>query len=252
MPRLLYLSSATSDSPEEEHLFNYLTGWDVIYVSSEIDSIKRFSYFLKEKEIHFIVFNLSLSQEGLHLLSELHHSFPLVPTIFYAAQMNSKDFQILQRIGIKHCVVGDGRQVHLIKTLWELWKHHWKRIPDHLLPENRTSFVKNVIEIIQNEPIRNFNIRFIARELNQTDDQFREQFKKQFNLNFRKFKQALLDHYETYLLFKKGFKPGKIYAALNYQNLSAFSRSFRIRHGASWQAVMRRSNGVQLSRTKTF
>ncbi len=241
MPRLLFFSS--SGSPDDDRLFNYLPDWDVIYVSSEIESFNHLSLLLKDNEIHFIVFALPLSETNTELILNLTQNFPLVPVIYYASSLHSKNFQLLQRMGIKHCVVGDGRQLLLINTLRELWQKHWKRVPNHLLPVNKSDFSKKVVEIIQNEPIRNLNIHFIAQKLGLSDDQIREMFKKQFGQNFRAFKQALLDHYETHLLFKKGLKPGKIYSALNYQNLSAFSRSFRIRHGSSWQATMRLQNG---------
>ena len=244
MPRLLYLCSSGSVLPDEEHLFNYLPSWEVVCVSSEVESFNNLSLLLKERDVHFIVFALPLSQNNLDLILNVRQSYPLVPVIYYAASLHSKDFQLLQRLGIKHCVVGDGRQLLLIKTLLELWKNHWKRVPNHLLPRHQTDFTKKVVEIIQNEPIKNLNIRFIAQKLDMSDDQVREAFKKQFGQNFRTFKQALLDHYETQLLFKRGLKPGKIYSALNYQNLSAFSRSFRIRHGSSWQAAMRLQNGT--------
>ena len=241
MPRLLFFSS--SGSPDDDQLFNFLPDWDVIYVSSEIESFNHLSLLLKDNEIHFIVFALPLSETNMDLILNLMQNFPLVPIIYYAASLHSKNFQLLQRMGIKHCVVGDGRQLLLIDTLQELWQKHWKRVPHHLLPVNKSDFIKKVVEIIQNEPIRNLNIHFIAQKMGLSDDQIREMFKKQFGQNFRAFKQALLDHYETHLLFKKGLKPGKIYSALNYQNLSAFSRSFRIRHGSSWQATMRLQNG---------
>jgi len=241
VPRLLFFSS--SGSPDDDRLFNYLPDWDVIYVSSEIESFNHLSLLLKDNEIHFIVFALPLSETNTELILNLTQNFPLVPVIYYASSLHSKNFQLLQRMGIKHCVVGDGRQLLLINTLRELWQKHWKRVPNHLLPVNKSDFSKKVVEIIQNEPIRNLNIHFIAQKLGLSDDQIREMFKKQFGQNFRAFKQALLDHYETHLLFKKGLKPGKIYSALNYQNLSAFSRSFRIRHGSSWQATMRLQNG---------
>ncbi|RLD16755.1 hypothetical protein DRI50_01070 [candidate division KSB1 bacterium] len=243
MPRLLYLSSSGTSSPDEDHLFNYLPDWDVVYVSPEIESFHNLSILLKEHEVHFIVFTLPLMQPHAEVILNLRQAFPLIPIIYYAPNLYSRDFQLLQRLGIKHCVVGDGRQLLLIQTLREMWKKHWKRIPAHLLPMHESEFTKKVVEIIQNEPIKNLNIRFIAQKMQMTDDQVRETFKKQFGQNFRAFKQALLDHYETHLLFKKGLKPGKIYSALNYQNLSAFSRSFRIRHGSSWQAAMRLQNG---------
>lgn len=243
MPRLLYLSSSGLGLPDEDHLFDYLPDWDVIYVSAGVETFKNLSLIFKEREIHFIVFTLSLSQGNMDFVIDLRNSFPLVPIIYYAPNLHSKDFQLLLRIGIKNCVVGDGRQLLLIQTLRELWEKHWKRIPKKLMPPLQTNFIKMIVEIIQNEPIKNLNIRFIAQKMRMSNDQIREAFKKQFGQNFRTFKQALLDHYETHLLFKKGLKPGKIYSALNYQNLSAFSRSFRIRHGSSWQATMRLQNG---------
>ncbi len=243
MPRLLYLSPSGTLSPDDDHLFNYLPDWEIIWVSSEIESFNELSILLKDQEIHFIVFALPLSQYSLDIIFNVRQTLPLVPIIYYAPNLDSKNFQLLQRTGIKHCVVGDGRQLLLIQTLKELWENHWKRVPKHLLPLHENDFSKKVVEIIQNEPIKHLNVRFIAQKLNISEDQVRESFKIHFGLNFRAFKQALLEHYETHLLFKKGLKPGKIYAALNYQNLSAFSRSFRLRHGSSWQAAVRLQNG---------
>ncbi len=248
LPRLLYFcSSDAQTSKEVHHLFNYLPEWDVVYLAPDQQNVEEISRILDDKEIHFMVFNRELSTSGIEILNRLSRSFPLIPTIYYSAQMNSNDFQILKNANIKHCIVGDGRQIFLIKSLQELWKSHWKKIPERLLPVRKTKFVKKVVEIIQNQPIKDFNTRYIAGTLEITEEQFREQFKRQFASNFRAFKQAVLDHYETELLFRRRLKPGEIYSVLSYRNLSAFSRSFRIRHGASWQAVMRKAHSRHLA-----
>ena len=234
MPKILFLNSGPSISQEEMALLKQFPDWDwIIYQESE--DFKLLSKKLKNKEIHFII----SKRIDDFILERIKNRFPLSPIIYYASRLDSQTLKYLYKSGIEYCVIGDGRQVLLIDLLHKLWAKHWKRLPSNLLPEKKSVFIEKVARFIEEEPIRFFNIKYMANKLQFTEYQFRGQFKKSFHINFRTFKQKVLDHYESLLLFEKKLTPGRIYPMLNYRNLSAFSRSFRVRHGNSWQNVMR-------------
>ncbi len=234
LPRILFLNAGFSISQEEIVLLKQLPEWDWI-IHRQNETFNTLVKKLKNKEIHFIISN-HIDQA---ILEHLQRLFPLSPIIFYASRLDSHTLSHLYKFNIEHCVIGDGRQVMLIDLLNKLWDKHWKRLPQSILPEKKSLFVQKVVRFIEEEPIRFFNIKYMANALQFTEYQFRESFKKSFRLNFRAFKQKVLDHYESILLFEKKLTPGRIYPMLNYRNLSAFSRSFRLRHGNSWQDVMR-------------
>lgn len=234
MPNVLFLIGNGSISQDEISVLKDYGHWNWIVHYSDADT-NRFLKGLKNKEIHFII----TSNIDEFVFDRVKNHFFLSPIIFYAPRLDSTTLNFLYKKGINHCVVGDGRQVHLINLLKRLWSQHWKRIPEHLKSISNSIFAKNILTFIEEEPIKFFNITHMSRHLQLTEYQFRDIFKKTFNTNFRTFKQMVLDHYESVLLFEKKLTPGQIYPMLNYRNLSAFSRSFRLRHGTSWQNVMR-------------
>ncbi|WP_457565902.1 hypothetical protein [Caldithrix abyssi] len=234
MPVVLFLNSGDSVSEEEMALLKHFSHWEwILYQKS--DNAKTLNQKLKNREIHFIISN----RIDDFILDRIRERFPVSPIIYYASRLDSQTLKRLYRAGIEHCVIGDSRQALLIDLLHKLWEKHWKRLPSALLPKKKTVFVKKVARFIEEEPISFFNIKYMANTLQLTEYQFRDQFKKSFQVNFRTFKQKVLDHYESLLLFEKKLTPGRIYPMLNYRNLSAFSRSFKVRHGNSWQNVMR-------------
>lgn len=234
MPNVLFLNGNSSVSQDEISVLTAYNHWNWTVHFCNTDT-NRFLKSLKSKEIHFII----TSNIDEFVFDRIKSHFFLSPLIYYAPKLDSATLNFLYKKGIKHCVVGDGRQVHLINLLKKLWDHHWKRIPDHFKAINNSPFANNVFTFIEEQPLKFFNINYMSRHFQLTEYQFREIFKKTFNTNFRAFKQTILDHYETVLLFEKKLTPGQIYPMLNYRNLSAFSRSFRLRHGTSWQNVMR-------------
>jgi len=234
LPKILFLNGDHSVPQDEIFLLSQYSDWNWIIHSGSVD-INHLVRSLKNKEIHFIIAN---NIDAL-VLKRIKNHFILSPIIFYAPRLDSETLKFLYSSKIEHCVVGDGRQVLLIDLLKKLWAGHWKRFPRHLMPDHQSYFVKSVIRFIEEEPIKFFNINYMAHKLQFSEYQLRDLFKKSFNSNFRTFKQNVLVHYETILLFEKKLTPGQIYPMLNYRNLSAFSRSFRLRHGTSWQKVVR-------------
>ncbi len=234
MPNNLFFFNDSSSHEEIKSIINLNSDWKWIFLNSS-DYAKNLTNLLKNWEIHFIV----LIHIDEFFINRIKTRFPLSPLIYYAPKLNSSTLQQLYRLGIQHCAIGDGRQIALINFLQQLWPEHWKKVPENLYPKQKTQFVKKVINFIEDQPLKFFNIKCMSNRFQLTEYQFRELFRRDFHLNFRRFKQSILDHYESILLFEKKLTPGRIYPILNYRNLSAFSRSFRLRHGTSWQNVVR-------------
>jgi len=129
--------------------------------------------------------------------------------------------------------------------LKKLFAERWKKIPEGLFKYDYDilpSRAKRILRFIENTPIKLFNTEHIAKHLRMSQSHFRKEFKNYFGINFRQFKQILLGHYEDILLFERNLKPRNVYQVLDYKNLSAFSRSFKTRHGKSWQVLTRNNN----------
>jgi AraC-like DNA-binding protein len=101
---------------------------------------------------------------------------------------------------------------------------------------------QQILKFVESRPLRECNTYSLALSLNISESHFRKEFKRHLKINFREFKKRLFAHYETVLLFEKKLKPGDIFKILDYKNISAFSRSFKMRHGDSWQSMVRDYN----------
>jgi len=221
-----------------------LPSWDIHYL--HLDTIDNASIHDKilNYTIHFVIIVKEISNQTLNLAKSIRDQNPLISIIYYNSQIKDEEFAQLYLSGVNYCFVGDSRQLNLLKTLQKLWLNHWRRIPQDLLINTDillSKRSKKTIELMETQAIKKLSSNQLSKCLNISESHFRLEFKNQFNQNFRNFKQQLLFHYESILLFEKKLKPREIFDILNYKNLSAFSRSFKSRHGRSWQQIIRQS-----------
>lgn len=210
--------------------------------TSDLQSIEEK---ITANEAYFLICSKTFSEEIVNNLGKLYSRHPLLTIIYFYAVLKEKDYIELNRAGIKYCFVGKTRRYNLKVALKKLLKHYWKRIPENLYEtdyEDLTHRAKKILKYIEETPIRYCNTENISKHLNISQSHFRKEFKKYFGVNFRQFKQDLINHYENILLFDKKLKPGDVYNILDYKNLSAYSRSFKSRHGHSWQEIIKSYN----------
>jgi len=239
---LLVVQNSQTSKFDQEEIYNQFITWNIQSVDVLQASSSELEQRIIKHESHFLLFAVELNDDAFLQLSYIHHKFPLLNIIYYYSQLKNWEFAELYKAGINYCIIGDARQIHLIRTLNQLWDKHWRRIPSHLYENGLHPLPKRALSIlnfIENQPIRYFNSIDLALHLSISESRFRSEFKRFFNVSFRDFKQALFSHYETVLLFEKNLKPKEIFGILDYKNISAFSRSFRSRHGESWQHTKR-------------
>lgn len=247
MSSLLVLQNTHSLANEESDLLDQLARWEIHFLNDHQLSAGQITRLIKTNEILFLLFSREWQTESRALMAELRRAHPLMAIIYYYPQLRSGEFAELYNAGFEYCIVGDSRQINLIKTLNQLWETHWRRIPQQMLSqrdEYNPKRMKQILNFIEKKPIKMINAKNIAEALHISEGQFRAEFKKYFTRSFREFKQDLLRHYETILLFDKKLKPKDIFEDLDYKNISAFSRSFKSRHGRSWQEIIRENTTV--------
>lgn len=245
LSNLLLLHNSSADASSHEEVLNQLEGWKIHYINSDETSFQALTQQIRREEFFFIVILKKVSDATANSLIRLRRAYPLLFIIYYNTQLKDQEFSKLYLAGVDYCFIGDARQLNLLKKLQELWQNHWRRIPQDLRNKSDsepTVRVKSIFTLIETKPLHNLSSIVLARHLNISENHFRMEFKKYFGLNFREFKQQLFFRYESYLLFEKKLKPREVFDILNYTNLSAFSRSFKTRHGTSWQYLMRQKS----------
>ncbi|KAA3617211.1 MAG: AraC family transcriptional regulator [Calditrichaeota bacterium] len=220
-------------------------GWDFQYFDSGQFSVNDITTQLIDEEINFLICTKVFSSKIVMDLCQLYERFPLLTIIYFNPVLKDGEFAELYKAGIKYCFVGEQRQNNLNIALKKLFAERWKKIPEELFDydyELLPSRGKRILRYIENTPIKLFTTEHIAKYLRMSQSHFRKEFKSYFGVNFRQFKQTLLCHYEDILLFERNLKPRNVFQVLDYKNLSAFSRSFKTRHGKSWQVLTRNNN----------
>ena len=219
--------------------------WDLHYFDAGQKSVQNIEKEIIESEADFLICSKNYSEDIAQRLHQLYLRNPLLTIIYFYSALKEREFVELHRAGIKYCFVGSARKSNLQIALNKLLKHHWKKIPQNMYEaeyEDLAPRAKKTLKYIENTPIKYCNTENISNYLNISQSHFRKEFKKYFGMPFREFKQDLILHYEDILLFEKKLKPRQIYSVLDYKNLSAFSRSFKSRHGQSWQMVVKSYN----------
>jgi len=244
LSNLLAIHSGPSTISAQDEVLYHLDHWNIQYLNTDHFELSSVHNHIQKHEIHFLLVLKEISADTINELAQLRKTYPLIEIIYYNSQMKDEEFAKLYLAGIDFCFIGDARQLHLLKTLQKQWQQHWRRIPQELIRTtdfNLADRAKAIYHFIETTPIQNLTSNELARHLEISESHFRLEFKKYFNQNFRDFKQRLLYYYESTLLFEKKLKPREVFDILNYKNLSAFSRSFKTRHGKSWQEIMRQS-----------
>jgi len=219
--------------------------WNPHYINADPKNIRKIENQILENEAYFLICSKNFSDEIAHHLHELYTRNPLLTIIYFYSVLKEREFVELHKAGIKYCFVGETRKSNLKAALTKLSRGHWKKIPTSLYPVDYIDLVpraKKTLKFIENTPLKYCNTETIAHFLNISQSHFRKEFKKYFDRPFRNFKQELIQHYENILLFEKKLRPHHIYSILDYKNLSAFSRSFKARHGVNWQNMIKSAN----------
>jgi len=238
MPTALVYNEDHGCNNKLNDIFISFPDWDVhIEVASVVKSINIHLY-LNQHETNFLIYARKLGTDSFNLLLQIRLNHPFLFIIYYYQSLLTQEFFKLNEIGINSFIIGIDRDKYLQKSLPKFWKNHWKRIPDYIYPANKFDFsprAKKIISYIENTALINCNVHSLAHYLKISESHFRRIFKQQFRINFREFKQRLLNHYETILLFKQNLSPTIIYKTLSYKNIANFSRSFKARHGDSYR-----------------
>lgn len=238
MANLLVVHNGSSGVSSQKEVLDQLTGWNVQYLHTSHRTSQSIIEFIRENEIYFLIISKEMSVSIADELINIRRSLPLLSIIYYDSQLKDQEFSRLYLGGVDYCFIGDARQLNLLKKLRELWQNHWRRIPKEMLKIS-DSHLDKWIAYIETCPLQLLTTNELAKHLDMSESHFRIEFKKNFGLNFREFKQGLFYHFESFLLFEKQLKPREVFNILGYTNLSAFSRSFKTRHGFSWQQIMR-------------
>jgi AraC-like DNA-binding protein len=224
------------------NVINQSIDWNLYYFDAAHKNIKTIEKQIVENEAYFLICSKIFSDEIAQGLHQLYVRNPLLTIIYFNSVLKEREFIELHRAGIKYCFVGDARKSNLKTALYKLTKHHWKKVPQSIYNMDYDTLpprARRIIRFIENTPIKYCNTAYLSDWLNMSQSHFRKEFKNYFGRPFREFKQELIQHYENILLFEKKLKPRHIYTILDYKNLSAFSRSFKSRHGQSWQETVK-------------
>lgn len=230
---------------EINHVLNNISHLNLQYFDTSHQNLLTIERQIKKNDAQFLICSKHFSEDIVKSLHLLNMQNPLLTIIYFYSFLKGKDYLDLYHAGIKFCISGKTRKANLQTVLEWLSQHHWKKIPENMFnPHNDdlAARAKKIIKYIENNPLKYCNTEKISHYLNISQSHFRKEFKKYFGIPFRQFKQDLILHYEDILLFEKKLKPRHVFSVLDYKNLSAFSRSFKSRHGHSWQTVIKSYN----------
>ena len=240
MPTALICNERQGGTKNLESYLSNLQGWNI-----HSSLVRGFLPPLIEKEknghdLHFIIYSKKLDGESCRELSEMRMLLPFTFIIYYYRSLLDKQFMLLSDLEVNSCIIGIHRKKYLRDLLPHLWRKHWKRIPSSIYPadvDSLTPRAKKILTYIENHALDQFNLHTLAENLHLSQSHFRAEFRNYFGINFREFKQRLLNHYESVLLLNNDYKPNIVYKLLNYSNLANLSRSFKKRHGDSWRKI---------------
>jgi AraC-like DNA-binding protein len=240
LPTALICNEGQEKTKNLEHSLTNLYGWHIRssffsgFLPPIVDEDKN------EYDLHFIIFSKKLSAQTCKELHEVRKQMPFSFIIYYYRCLLNRQFLLLAELEVNSCIIGIHRKNYLRELLPHLWQTHWKRIPESIYPADSYLLpprARKVLNYIENHPLEHFNLHNLSRLLRISESHFRAEFRHNFGINFREFKQRLINHYESELLLDKDYTPKGVYKLLNYSNLSNLSRSFKKRHGDSWRKL---------------
>ena len=238
MPIALICDEGQGKTKGLERSLSDLRGWNVysslarglIPTSQEKDN--------NQFDLHFIIYSKKLSGETCKELHDIRQNLPFSFIIYYYRCLLDKEFRLLTELEVNSCIIGIHRKKYIQDLMPHLWLKHWKRIPDSIYTADRSSLApraRKILSYIEDHSLDQFNLNTLSEHLHISQSHFRSEFRQNFGINFREFKQRLINHYESVLLLNNDFTPAVVYKLLNYSNLANLSRSFRKRHGDSWR-----------------
>jgi len=238
LPTALICNEGQEKTKNLERSLTSLYGWHVRssffsgFLPSIVDDDKN------EYDLHFIIFSKKLSAQTCKELHEVRQQMPFSFIIYYYRCLLNRQFLLLAELEVNSCIIGIHRKNYLRELLPHLWLTHWKRIPESIYPADTyllSPRARKILSYIENHSLDHFNLHTLAKYLEISESHFRAEFRHSFGINFRDFKQRLINHYESELLLSNDYTPKTVYKLLNYSNLSNMSRSFKKRHGDSWR-----------------
>lgn len=234
MPRIMISFEDSRLLQEIEKIISKLYYFEICEINTSINLNSSLKNFLHKNDLHFLIYTKDLNYNSVIELQEISFNFPWIFSIYYHSNLKNKQFHALHDSGVKSCIIGTRRTEYLKTNLPVFWEKHWKRIPSFLYPKDEKNLsprAKLIIKNIENQQIREFNIKSLSENLKISEPHFRSVFKNLFEINFQGFKQKLLAHYEIQLLFGQKIKANIVSTILNYKGISNFSKSFKSRHG---------------------
>jgi AraC-like DNA-binding protein len=240
LPTALICNEGQGKTKKLEQSLSSLRGWNI--QCSKVDKLLPVLIDKKENhyDLHFIIYAKKLDAETFKELNDIRQRMPFSFIIYYYRTLLDRQFIILTELEINSCIIGIHRNNYLKELLPHLWNKHWKRIPQSIYPTDLSTLVpraKKILTYIEDHSLDKFNLQTLSENLCISQSHFRSEFRSNFGINFREFKQRLLNHYESVLLLNNGYKPTVVYKLLNYSNLANLSRSFRKRHGDTWRNI---------------
>ena len=238
MPTVLVCADKNETLSYLHDSLSSLNGWNIIPLNVHSEDIRIYKNDFNRFEIHYFIYTINLTAKSLSDLEAIRKNNPFSCIIYYNAFLINQQFFRLVEIGVNCCIIGINREKNLKEHLVRLWSNHWKRVPENIYPNSKNLEnlrAKKIIRYIENNPITEWTTDKLAEYLKISGSHFRAEFKSNFGLNFRQFKQRLLNHYESKLLQSENFKFSDIYKVLNYKYIANYSRSFKSRHGDCWR-----------------
>lgn len=190
---------------------------------------------LENEYFDFLIIATNNPKE-LNIFSELVADFPQVYFIYYFPTLNLEYNQHQDFTKFHQVIVGENRQVNLVRIVEKIIQNHWKKIPLNLIVKNRHKIsdrIKNIINYIESHDLKECTSARISAHLHLSPGYFSQEFRKETGQTFRDFMQNLRAHYEKIILEKMKLNAKTASQILGYSELSSFSRSFKKRKGYS-------------------
>ncbi len=241
MPSLIVLFKDRMRLNEIQKVLRFVNGWDFLY-TDWIEQKEDIFRNLREQDVHYL---LCISEPDPILedvIQTIRSTTFILGQIYYDGDARNVDLNRLNALGFTSIIIGEERHKQLSAALHNIDQNYWRRIPDNFEGISRQTLpprAERILRYMESAPIPKISIEELSRFMRISPSHLRKIFNEYFQMNFREFKQALLARYEMILLFEQNLKPGQIYEILDYKNLSAFSRSFKSRHGVTWQNYKR-------------
>lgn len=185
---------------------------------------------------HLFVIVSELDSEVFKYISKYNGGITGPVVLFYNHSINYDELPEVNSGSKVKMIIGDNRKTNLKNQIIQLQAKFWRRIPYSKLGINikqLSSRMKQVMQYIETEPIRDCNINSIATYLNISPGYFSQEFKRETKISFRNFMQVVISHYENIIFSQVNLPTKNISKILGYSELSSFSRSFKNRNGMS-------------------